>query len=55
MKYSFENKHPLWHTHPEIVLKVNQIIVDGEVVNVYPDNDGGMWYYDKNGKVVIID
>ena len=54
MKYDFENKNPLWHVHEGIVLKTNQILVDGEVIQAYPDNDGGLWYYDKNGKAVHI-
>ena len=55
VKYSFENKNPLWHIHEGLVLKTNQIVVDDEIVNVYPTNDGQMWYYNKNGKVVIIE
>lgn len=55
MKYSFENKNPLWHTREGLVPKTNQIVVDNEIVNVYPTNDGQMWYYNKNGKVVIIE
>ena len=55
MKYSFENKNPLWHVHEGFVLKINQIVVDDEIVNVYPTNDGQMWYYDKQGRVVIVD
>jgi hypothetical protein len=55
MSYSFENKNPLWHTHPGIVLKPGQILVDDEVVQTYPDNDGGMWYYDKDGKRVFVE
>mgnify|MGYP007104064308 CR=1 FL=1 len=55
MKYSFENKNPLWHIHEGLVPKVNQIVVDDEIINVYPTNDGQMWYYDKQGRVVIIE
>ena len=55
IKYSFEDKYPLWRTTPGIVLKTNQILVDGEVVQVYPDNDGGLWYYDRNRKKVVVD
>ena len=55
MKYSFENKNPLWHVHEGFVPKMNQIVVDDEIVNVYPTNDGQMWYFDKDGKVVIIE
>lgn len=54
MSYSFENKNPLWHTHPGIVLKPGQIEVDEEIVQTYPDNDGGRWYYDKDGERVIV-
>ena len=55
MKYSFENKNPLWHTHEGLVPKTNQIVVDNEIVNVYPTNDGQMWYYDKQGRMVIVE
>ena len=55
MKYEFENKFPLWHRHKGYVLKTNQILVDEEVVQAYPDNDGGLWYYNKNGKAVRVD
>lgn len=54
MKYDFYNKNPLWHIHEGIVLKVGQILIDGEVVQTYPDNDGGYWYFDKNGRVVQV-
>lgn len=55
MNYSFENKNPLWRVHEGLVPRGNQIVVDGEIVNVYPTNDGQMWYYDKNGRVVIVE
>ena len=55
MKYSFENKNPLWHIHEGFVLKVGQIVVDDKVVQTYPDNDGGVWYYDKDGRTVHIE
>ena len=55
IKYDFENKFPLWHTHPGRVLKTNQILVDDEIVQAYPDNDGGLWYKNKDGKVVVVD
>ena len=55
MKYSFENKNPLWYVTEDRTLKTNQILVDDEVVQAYPDNDGGLWYYDKTGKVVIVE
>lgn len=54
MKYDFENKNPLWHVHEGIVLKPGQIIVDGKVIQTWPDNDGGMWYYDEYGRMVTI-
>ena len=53
MKYEFDNKFPLWHRHKDFVLKTNQIMVDGEVVQAYADNDGGLWYYGKDGKKVL--
>lgn len=55
IKYDFENKFPLWHTHPGRVLKTNQILADDEIVQAYPNNDGGLWYKDKDGKVVVVD
>ena len=54
MKYDFENKFPLWHTHQGRIPKTNQIVIGDEIINVYPDNDGGSWYY-KNGKAVKVD
>ena len=51
----FTWKYPLWHSHPYRVLKTNQILVDDEVVQAYPDNDGGLWYKDKNGEKVVIE
>lgn len=53
-RYSFDNKFPLWHTHPGRVLKTNQILVDDEIVQAYSDNDGGLWYKDKDGKKVTV-
>lgn len=50
----FTWKYPLWHTHPGRVLKSGQIEVDGEIIQTYADNDGGAWYYDKNGRAVRI-
>ena len=38
--------YPLWHKHDGIILKANQVLIDEEVVQAYPDNDGGRWYYD---------
>ena len=55
MKYSFENKNPLWHTHEGLVPKTNQIVVDDEIINVYPTNDGQIWYYDKQGRIVVVE
>ena len=55
MKYSFENKNPLWHVHEGLVPRTNQIVVDDQIVNVYPDNNGGLWYYDKNGRMVAVE
>lgn len=55
IKYDFENKYPLWRTTPGIVLKTNQILVDGEVVQAYLDNDGNLWYYDRNRKKVVVE
>ena len=54
MKYSFENKNPLWHIDEGLVPRNGQIIVDGELVQTYPDNDGGAWYKDKDGKTVYV-
>lgn len=49
-------RYPLWYTTEGITLKTNQILVDGEVIQAYPDNDGGLWYYDpETGKEVRVD
>ena len=40
MNYSFENKNPLWHVHEGLVPRTNQIVVDDQIVNVYPDDNG---------------
>lgn len=55
MKYNFEDKNPLWHVHEGLVPRSGQRVIDGEIVNVYPDNDGRMWYYDSDGKVVFVE
>ena len=31
------------------------ITVERWAITVYPDNDGQFWYWDKNGKVVIVE
>ena len=54
IKYDFENKYPLWRTTSGIILKTNQILVDGEVVQAYPDNNGGLWYWNKKGEKVVV-
>ena len=54
MTYNFDNKYPLWKTTEDWVLKTGQILIDDEVVQTYPDNDGGYWYYDKKGREVRI-
>lgn len=54
MKYSFKNKNPLWHIHEGLIPRTNQIVVNEEIINVYPTNDGQMWYYDNKGKEVIV-
>ena len=51
--YSFENKNPLWHTHEGLVPKTNQIVLDDEIINVYPDNDGGLWFYHPKTRTVV--
>lgn len=49
-------QYPLWYTTEGIALKSNEILVKGQVVKVYPDNDGGLWYYDpETGKEVRVD
>lgn len=54
MTYNFEDKYPLWRVTDGIVLKPGQIIIDDEVIQTYPDNDGGYWYYGKDGEVVRV-
>lgn len=55
MKYSFENKNPLWHTHEGLVPRFNQIVVGDRIVDAFPDNDGRVWYWDENGKKVVVE
>ena len=54
--YSFENKFPLWRTHEGRTPRTYQIVLDDEIINVYPDNDGNVWYYHPKTreKVIII-
>lgn len=54
MLYNFDDKYPLWKITEGRSLKTGQILVDDEVVQTYPDNDGGRWYYNKNGEEVHI-
>ena len=54
MIYNFDDKYPLWKVTEGKSLKTGQLMVDGEVVQTYPDNDGGRWYYNKNGEEVHI-
>lgn len=54
INYDFDNKFPLWHRHPGQILKTNQRIINGEIIQTYPDNDGGLWYRDKKGKKVVV-
>ena len=42
----FTWKYPLWSSHPGYKLKSGQIVVNEQIVQTYPDNDGGAWYYD---------
>ena len=39
-------RYPLWHSHSGYKLKAGQIVVKERIVQTYPDNDGGAWYYD---------
>lgn len=39
-------RYPLWYSHEEYSLKTGQMLIKGQVVQTYPDNDGGAWYYD---------
>lgn len=54
INYDFDNKFPLWHRHPGQILKTNQRIINGEIIQTYPDNDGGLWYRDKKGRKVVV-
>lgn len=54
MQYDFEDKYPLWKAVEGRVLKLGQILIDDEIIQTYPDNDGGYWYYNKNGEVVHV-
>ena len=42
----FTWKYPLWSSHPGYKLKAGQIVVKEQIVQTYPDNDGGAWYWD---------
>ena len=35
------------------MLKTNQILLDDKVIQCYPDNDGGMWYYHPVTKIPV--
>ena len=49
-------EYPLWHVTDGVPLKVNQIIVDGKIIQAYPDNDDRLWYYSpETGKVVYVE
>ena len=39
-------RFPLWHSHEGYALKTGQRVIKGVVVQTYPDNDGGAWYWD---------
>jgi hypothetical protein len=50
----FTWRYPLWHSHEGYALKSGQIVVNERIVQTYPDNDGGCWYYDpETGKKVV--
>lgn len=50
-----EWRYPLWSVTEGNELKRGQIIIDDEIVQTYPDNDGGLWYYHpKTGEKVVI-
>lgn len=49
-------EYPLWRVTEGITLKTNQIIVDGKIIQAYPDNDGRLWYYSpETGKIVYVE
>ena len=41
--------------HSSISRGSNTFYVVDVLPEVWPDNDGNLWYYDKNGKVVIVE
>ena len=47
--------YPLWSVTEGYALKTNQRLINGEVVQCYPDGDGMLWYYDKDGKEVHVE
>lgn len=50
-------EYPLWQVTEGMPLRTGQIKIDGErIVQTYPDNDGGYWYYHpETGKVVRVE
>lgn len=54
MLYNFDDKNPLWKVIEGRVLKNGQILINDEIVQTWPDNDGGYWYYDKKGRMVTV-
>ena len=53
MNYTW--RYPLWNVTEGLTLRTGQKLIDGQIIQTYPDNDGGYWYYDpKTGKRVIV-
>lgn len=49
-------EYPLWKVTEGYNLKPGQIVVNDVIIQTYPDNDGGQWYYDpKTGKTVRLE
>ena len=44
MDYNWDDKYPLWKRKPTKP-KRNEMLINGRIVRVYPDNDGGLWYW----------
>ena len=42
--------NPYWTITEGFVLRRGQKMINGEIVQTYADNDGGLWYYDSEGK-----
>lgn len=53
--YKFDKHNPYWRSEEGIKLKHGQRMINGRIVMVYPDNDGGLWFYHpETGRMTIL-